>query len=907
MTWLRRVIERRRIQQEAVSDIEAHLEEKVADLVEPGVPEPEARARASREFGNILLVTEASREVWGWVWLERLVQDLRYGARLLARSPGFTAVAVLSLALGIGANTAIFGLLDKIAWRMLPVRSPEALRMVEAAGTSKRDTLKAHVSYTYTQYALWRDHNRSFTALAATNSGLKWRDQSAASDKSWHDGQFVSGNYFDVLGVPAELGRVLDPMDDSIEGAGGPAGAVAVLSDRYWRAAFDANPAAIGKQINANGAWLTVVGVTPPDFFGMQVGSAPDIFIPMHLQPAVTPDPGSWLHDSPRGSTTWVRVFGRLKPGISEARAAANLTSIYEGYEVSRMSATDREAYFARRGGLARTIVLTPGSRGFSQLRDRFSASLKVLMALVGIVLLIACANLANLLLARGNARGREIAVRLAIGAPRGRIVRQFLTECGMLAFSGGAIGLLFALWSSRILLRTLPPGQTPVGLEVMPDARVQAFTFGASIVSALLFGLMPALRATRHNVSEAMKQTREAASTFPRFHIDKLLAAVELALAVPLLAGAGLFIDTLRNLTSLDAGFIKQNVLQARIDVDRARIPKSQWQTIYQQVVDRAAAVPGVRAVSLVNHGLIAEDGATSSGPVHFPGYQFQEDESRNLLETYTGPEYFTAAGIPLRAGRFFTARDGESGLQVAIVNETLMRQYFGGRNPVGLRFGIGDSPDNIEIVGVVADAKYFNLRQTPVPMAYYPYQQVMPARMNSLIVRAQGDAIAVAASLRNAITGVRPDLVQDVRTLSSQIDDSLLTERMLARISGFFGVLALSLTCIGLYGIMAHGVTRRIREIGIRIALGAPRGEVIRMILRETLMVSAAGLAIGTPLAIGLTRLIAGFLYGVKPTDPTVLGVALLALLGVSVLAGYLPAKRAANVDAVVALRSV
>jgi len=314
---------------------------------------------------------------------------------------------------------------------------------------------------------------------------------------------------------------------------------------------------------------------------------------------------------------------------------------------------------------------------------------------------------------------------------------------------------------------------------------------------------------------------------------------------------------------------------------------------------------VPGVRAVSLVNHGLIAEDGATSSGPVHFPGYQFQQDESRNLFETYTGPGYFTAAGIPLRSGRLFTVRDGENGLQVAIVNETLMRQYFGGRNPVGLRFGIGDSPDNIEIVGVVADAKYFNLRQPPLPMAYYPFQQVMPARMSSLIVRAQGDAIAVAASLRNAIVGVRPDLLQDVRTLSSQIDDSLLTERMLARISGFFGVLALALTCIGLYGIMAHGVTRRIREIGIRIALGAPRGDVVRMILGETLMVGVAGLAIGAPLAIGLTRLIGSFLYGVKPNDPTVLGGALLALLGMSVLAGYLPARRAARVDAVVALR--
>jgi predicted permease len=813
---------------------------------------------------------------------------------------------VLSLALGIGANTAIFGLLDKIVLRMLPVRHPEELRMVEVARTSKRGaSAKADTSYTYTQYALWRDRNRSFTALAAANSGMKWRDQSAASDKAWHLGQFVSGNYFDVLGVTATIGRVLTPADDSIEGGGGPAGAAAVLSDRYWRAAFGANSGAIGRQINVNGTWVTVVGVSPPGFFGMQVGSAPDIFVPMHLQPVITPDPGSWLHDPPKGSTTWVRVFGRLKPGLSETQATADLTSIYAEYEVSRMSATDRAAYFAKTRTLPGTVILTPGGRGFSELRDHFSDPLKVLMAMVGIVLSITCANLANLLLARGNARSKEIAIRLAIGAARGRIVRQFLTESGMLALAGGALGLLFALWSGRVLLGALPQPQGPIVLDVTPDRRILAFTFGVSLVSALLFGLAPAIRATRHSMGNAMKQGGGTASAFPRLHLDKLFAAVELALAVPLLAGAGLFIGTLRNLTALDAGFIRQNVLQARIDIDRARIPKSQWQTVYEQVVDRAAAVPGVRAVSLVSHGLIAADGATSSGPVHFPDYRFQEGESRNLLETYVGPDYFTAAGIPLRSGRLFGARDGAGGMEVAIVNETLARQYFGDRNPVALRFGMGDNPDNIEIVGVVADAKYFSLRQNPVPMAYYPLQQVMPARMNSLIVRAHGDALTVAASLRDAITGVRPDLLQDVRTLSSQIDDSLYTERILARISGFFGALALALTCIGLYGIVAQGVTRRIREIGIRIALGAVRGDVVRMVLWETLMVTVAGLAIGAPLAVGLTRLVGSSLYGVKANDSMVLGGALLTLLAASILAGYLPARRAAKVDAVVALR--
>ncbi|HXB74741.1 MAG TPA: ABC transporter permease [Candidatus Acidoferrales bacterium] len=900
MNWFWNAIRQRRMRRAVAEEIESHLEEKAADLMEAGMPEREARLTASREFGNVALLAEASRDVWAWIWLERLLQDVRHGLRLMARSPGFTTVAVLSLALGIGANTAIFGLLDKIVWRALPVRNPDELRIVEVVltgqpGATPRD------SYSYPQYQLWRDHNRSFTALAATNSGMEWRDLSARSDKAWHQGQFVSGNYFDVLGVRADLGRVLTPADDSIEGAGGPEGAAAVVSYRYWRAAYHADPGVVGKQINVNGVWLTIVGVTPPGFLGIQVGYAPDVFIPMLLQPVVLPDPGSLLHD---GSSTWVWVLGRLKPGFSDAQAKADLTTIYEGYEVSRMSPSDRAAYLTKQRPLPRSIVLAPGSRGSSPLRQRFSDPLMLLMALGGIVLLIACANIASLLLARGNARGREIAVRLAIGAPRGRIVRQFLTESGMLALAGGAIGLLFALWSSRMLLRMLPQRQAPIGLEVIPDIRVLAFIFGVSVSSVLLFGLAPAVRATRHRVGDAMKQSGPTGPSWRGFHLGKGLAAVELALALPLLAGAGLFIGTFRNLNTMDAGFQRENVLQARIDVDRARIPKPQWRTIYEQLVDQATPIPGVRSVSLVNHGLLA-DGRTSSGPVHFQGYRFQEDESRNLLETYVGPDYFTAAGIPLRMGRIFTARDGEGRPRLAIVNETLMRQYFAGRNPVGLRFGFGDGPNNIEIVGVVADAKYFNLRQDPVPMAYYPWQQAMPARMDTLIVRIQGDTPAAAVSLRNAILGIHPDLLQEVSTLSSQLDDSLFRERMLAQTSGFFGGLALALTCIGLYGIMAYAVSRRTREIGIRIALGALPGDVIGAVLGETLMVAVVGLAVGVPLALGLTRLATSFLYGVKANDPQVLGVAVLAVGGVSFLAGWFPARRAARVDAAIVLR--
>jgi predicted permease len=904
MNWFLNAMRGRGMERAVAEDIENHLAEKTAALIEAGTPEREARLQARRELGNAALLIEASREVWGWMWLERLVQDLRLSTRLMARNPGFTAVAILSLALGIGANAAIFGLLDRIAWRMLPVHNPEELRIVEVVRTRKSGTTKTDTSYTYAQYALWRDHARSFQALAGYSAGLRWRDRSSAVGGAWHDGQFVSGNYFDVLGVPAVVGRVLTPADDSIDGAGGPDGAVALVSYRYWQTTLHAEPSAIGRPVNVNGAWLTIVGVTPRDFFGSQVGRAPDLFVPMHLQPAVLPVPGSLLHDPPNGGTTWVSIVGRLQPGVTETQAKTDLTSIYEGYEVSRMNAADRAAYFARQRPLPGVVVLASGSRGLSQLRDRFSQPLKALMALVAIVLLIACANLANLLLARGNARTKEIAVRLAIGAPRGRIVRQFLTESAILAIAGGAVGLLFALWSSRALLRMMPQNQAPLGLEIVPDLRLLAFTFAVSAASALLFGLAPALRATSHSASEAIKQIGETGAKLRRFALPKGLVVLEVALAVPLLAGAGLFIGTLRNLSAVDAGFLPQNVLQARISVDRAVLPKEQWRRVYDQLIDRAKAIPGTLAVSIVNHGLITED-ATSSGPVHFPGYRFQDGESRNLLETYVGPEYFRATGIPLRLGRSFTAQDAGRKVQVAIVNETLVAQYLEGRNPIGLRFGLGDDADNIEIVGVVADAKYFSLRQDPLPMAYYPWQQVMPARMDTLLVRTHGDARAAEASLSKVVAGVHPDLLVDVRTLSSQVDDSIASERMLAQISAFLGGLALVLVCIGLYGIMAYAVTRRTREIGIRIALGALRGNVVWMMLGETLTLSVVGVIAGLPLAYSLTRIVGSFLYGLTPNNPIVLGGALLVLLGVSLLAAYFPARRASRLDALAALR--
>jgi predicted permease len=895
---MKRLLERLRIRRSIGEELDAHLEEKTAALMESGLTEAEARLRARREFGNVALIAEDSRKSLGWTWFDNFVVDLRYAFRTLRRSPGFTAVTILSLAMGIGANTAIFSLLDALVLKMLPVADPQELRAIGLSET----TGKARTAHSYPLYVIWRDHNRSLGALAAAGT-TSWRDTSAGSNRALHTGAFVSGNYFDVLGVPALIGRSIRPADDSIEGAGGPQGAVAMLSYRYWTGAFQRDPAALGKSINVNGVWLTVVGVTPSEFFGTQVGSSPDIFLPITLQPLVMA-PENLLHNVNNSETTWVTVLGRLRPGLSQAQVRSDLTQLYAQYALTRMRPTDQRAFESGKKPLSESIVLEPAARGFSKLRERFSQPLQVLMALVAMVLLIACSNVANLMLARANTRQREIAVRLAIGAGRFRILRQFLVESLVLSLAGGALGLVFAVWSGRLLVGMLPQGEPPLLLEIGPDTRVLGFTLAISMLTGLLFGLAPAWRAIRLTGNAGLNHQRTHGGGTPGLGNGKPVVVVEFALAVQLLVGAGLFIGTLRNLDSVPAGFDRQNVLQLGIDVDAAGLPRSQWTSVYDHLAGSIAAVPGVTASSLVNHGLI-EAGMGRSGPVHFPGYTFQPGESRQLAETFTGPHYFRAAGIPLRMGRIFTGTDGSSSVQVAVVNEELVRRYFAGRNPIGQRYGFGDSPDQIEIVGVVADAKYNDLRQESTPMAYYPWRQAMPARLNAAIVRTQGDPTALAEALRRAVTSVHPDIFKDAHTLRSQIEDSLLRERLLADLSGFLGALSMLLACVGIYGVMAYGVTRRTSEIGVRMALGAVPGDVVRMMLREALLLALLGIAIGLPVALWLAHFTRSFLFGVRPNDPIVLVAAGTLLLLVCALAAWLPASRAARIDPNTALR--
>jgi predicted permease len=900
---MRRLLDRLRLRRSIHEELEACIEEKVDDLVASGVPEVEARLRARREFGNTAALAERSREALGWTWLERLAQDLRYAVRTLRRSPVFTLAAVLSLALGIGANTAIFGLLDTIAWKMLPVREPEKLWTVAAREATR--AVRGGQTHSYPLYALWRDHSRAFEGLAAYST-FTWKDKSVTSDQAWHAGEYVSGNYFDLLGVPALAGRVLAPADDSIEGEGGAQGAVAVLGYGYWRRAFNPAESALGRPINVNGVWFTVAGVAPPEFSGMQVGTSPDVYVPLHVQPVLYPG-ANLLHVTPTSETTWLNLIGRLKPGLAPAQAVADLLPIYEPYWVSRLHPDDQALYYAKKKPLNRTITLEAAGRGFSRLRDTFTEPLRVLMALVGIVLLIACANLANLMLARSSARQKEIAVRLAIGAGRLRLVRQLVTESLVLATAGGALGVLFALWGSRLLIHMLPQGQIPVVLEVGPDHRLLGFALAVSLATGVLFGLGPALRATRLGPAAALGQAGAAAGPSGQFDLNHAMVVTGIALSVPLVAGAGLFLTTLRNLAAIDTGFAQKNVLQLSMNIEGTGIPRQQWKTVYDQVAAQVSGVPGVVAASLSNRGLM-ESGTSTSGPLQVPGYAFRPGEKPQLREFIVGEGYFAAAGVPLRLGRDFTARDGAGTPKVAIVNEEFARHYLGGRAPLGVRYAIGRPATSIEIVGVVGDAKYNDLRQDPIPMAYYPWPQQMgdpPTRLNSVIVRARGESAALAAALQRAVRAVHPDLFLDVRTLASQIDATLLRERLLARLSGFFGGLALLLACIGLYGVMSYGVTRRTSEMGVRTALGAAPGDVVRLVLRETFLLAAAGIAIGVPLALWMTRAASSMLYGLQPNDPWVLAAAAGSLFVVCLLAGWIPARRAGRIDPVTALR--
>jgi predicted permease len=832
--------------------------------------------------------------------MENLFYDLRYSLRQLRRSPGLTIVAVLSLALAIGANTAIFSLLNTVMLRELPVRNPGQLVLFgNGKWGGSTDDFAVTELYSYVFFRDMQRTNQVFSDVSAVFSLMFEKMHGSVGGSANLEPmnvQLVSGSYFSMLGVKPLLGRAFTEAEDAPAG-GHP---VAVVSYSWWWRRFGRDPAIVGKTVTLGSTVYSIIGVTPPEFFGTSVGQSPDLWIPLSMEKQVSP---GWngLDDK---SFQSLYILARLKPGVGVERAEAGVNVIarqlWQSYAGPVLTQEQQKSLDHAH------IKLTSAARGLSRLRYEFSRPLQVLMGVVGLVLLIACANIANLLLARGTARQREIAVRMAMGAPRSRLARQMLTESLLMAFLGGALGVLFASWAGEMLLAMVSGGPEPLPLSVAPDARVLGFTFLVSLAAALLFGIAPALRTTRFDLTPALKEGRGAVSVAGRSILAKALIVSQVALSLVLLIGAGLFLRTLVNLAGTDTGFEKNNVLLFGIDPPSAGYKEdARLASLYQQIEEKVNAQPGVRAASIsfftFNQGEWTQP-ATVEGAA--PALGMLNDVTYNVV----GPSYFTAMGIPMLVGRAFRPEDTATSPKVAVINETMAKLYFPGGSPIGHRFGIGSDPKNskdIEVVGVVKDAKITSLRERPIPAAYFTYLQRVAYFFN-LEVRYLGDPRAIISEVRRAIGEVDHSLpVVYQNTLTEQVERSLASQSLIARLSAFFGLLAVFLASIGIYGLMSYAVSRRTSEIGLRMALGAGRTEVLWLVMKESFVLVAAGLAIGLPVALAADRLVSNMLYGLSPTDPGTIAASALFLMAFAALAGYLPARRAAKVDPMVALR--
>ncbi len=817
---------------------------------------------------------------------------------------------MLSLALGIGANTAIFSLINALMLRTLPVKAPQELAHFSVIWP--RETA---YSFNYPLYEMIRDHNQSFTGVI-TGSGvgvgrLIVNEPGVGGAVETVQQQRVSGNFFSVLGSGSVVGRVLTEADDN------PANTQpgAVISYEFWRRRFGLDPGVVGRQIRVNDTALTIVGVAPPGFFGLEVGSRPELWWPIKA-----------LGDEhlSRKTSWWLQVIGRLRPGVSLQQAQAEADVIFRqqldeiaGARSANWTPTERREHFERR------IALESGSAGDTRLRQQLRRPLLILMTTVALVLLIACVNIANLLLSRAATRRKEIAVRLAVGAGRLRLIRQLLTESVLLAALGGAAGLLFAYGCARALLTYLPR-ENRSALDLLLDARVLGFTLAVSVLTGLLFGLAPAWQATRLDLTASLKDQTGASAGHSRLRLNKLLVVTQVALSLFLLVGAGLFVRSLRNLRTLDAGIDYENIVQFSID-SAGGYNLAQRVNLHRQALSRLESLPGARSATLSSYTLLADNTVTSS--VIVPGYTPGQDENTDCNFLIVGPRFFETMKMPLLAGRDFSSQDerptpseqagGEPpntpntaakatpATISAIINQTMARYFFGDENPVGKRFST-DGRTPVEVIGVVKDAKSTNLReQAPRTFYLYYFQQPPPFNMN-IYLRTGGDAAPYGATIQRLVRGIDPQL-QAVRleTMTEVVNETLVQERFIAQIAGAFSLFALLLACVGLYGVMSYAVARRTNEIGIRMALGAQGRDVVWLVMREVLLLLALGAAIGLAAAMATTRLVSTLLFGLTPTDPATITLATLMMIGVAALAGYLPARRAAQVDPMTSLR--
>ena len=840
-------------------------------------------------------------------------QDFRYAARMLGKNPGFAVVAVLTLALGIGANTAIFSVVNSVLIRSLPVKQPRQLvfltnpdnqGMEQGFGDGNRDFL------TYTEFQYLSKNNAVLSGLAAAASEGPKLSVGVEREGQISEGTpvqigLVSGSYFSVLGVDSILGRLFTTEVDAVRD-GNP---VAVVSYRFWQDQLDGNRAALGRKIRIRGTWFDVIGVTPPAFSGETVGFSTDIWVPLSMQSEIYPGRDYLSSETkPFHKIEWLQAIGRLKQGVRIDQANANLNAVFQQMLQSQ---TDQMSAEERRTFMNQHLAVVEGSRGASTLRGDFTKPLQILMAVVGLILLIACANVANILLVRSVARQKELAVRVAIGAGAWRLIRQLLTESILLASVGAAVGLLFARWADAALVRLVSGGADLIPLDVHLDYRVLIFTLCIAVLTGILFGLVPALRAARLDLNPILKGTSRGitggSSQTGRVPVAKILVVAQVALSLVLLVVAGLFLRSFKNLARVQIGYDHDHLLYFGVSPLSYGYKRPDVAPLLQEMIDRLNALPGVRGTTLMENGLFG--GGDSNSDISVEGAKPATAGPQDSHWDMVGPNYFSTAGIPILYGREIGPQDSGRGQRAGLLNQTAARYYFGGANPIGKRVAVKTTlgPSDFVVVGVAADSKHGSVREKPQRRFYIPFfNPIGEAYSANVLVRTYGDPAVTASTIRAAVKQMAGNLPPlDIQTMNQRISQSLTTDRTITELSGVFGPLAMILVCFGLYGVMSYAVASRTGEIGIRMALGAQPKSVLWLILRDSLALIVLGVGIGLPAIFGAGQWIASLLFGVKPADFTAVSLGVAILFGAGVLACYIPARRATRVEPTVALR--
>lgn len=890
------VFHRRAVEREMDEELRSHIQHRAADLECSGLSRAEAERQARIEFGGYEHYKEECRESLGVHLLETVIQDVRFSVRVLRKSPAFTAIAVLTLALGIGANTAIFSLIDTVVLRLLPVQKPQEL--IEVLRLNPRD--KAPTSgFTNALWEQFRDQQDIFSGVFAWDT--EHFDLARGGAVHYATGLFTSGSYFPTLGIRPALGRLFTPADDQ---RGCPSRAV--LSYGFWQEHYGGAQNALGSTISLNHHPFEIIGVSAPGFHGMEVGSRFDIAIPICASDVFdTKEKRLETRD-----WWWLRMAGRLKPGIRPEQVDARLKVLSPGVWGGAVP-PDWEPEW-QENFRKRLLISAPAATGISELREQFERPLTILMAVVGLVLLIASANLASLMLARATSRTKEMAVRKALGASRTRLVRQLLVESLLLAFAGAAVGILFARWGAALLVRFISTGDNSVFLDLAPDGRVLGFTAAIAMLTAVLFGILPSLRSSKVPVTAAMKGSHaDAGDGSLRLRSGRWIVGAQVACSLVLLVVSGLFLRTLKKLTVLDLGFDRNNVLLVNANLRPGNIPSSEHQTVLADIENRLRQIPGV--LSVAQSSRVPISNSESAGPLLVDRPNAPKGPDAVVWMNFISPGYFDTMREPLLGGRNFDSTDTAASAPVTIVNEAFARKFLPEMNVLGtvvhrVEGRAGIPPTAIRIVGLVRDAKYESVRESTLPQAFFPVAQIPKGEdydAQYFELRTAAHSSAVASLVQSAVAQVNKSISLEFSSLAQQVDDSLVQERLLATLSTFFGALALLLAMIGLYGAVSYGVTQRRSEFGIRIALGAAPGSILRLMMRDVAVILLGGSLGGVAISLLAVRLVQKFLFGLTPDDPLTFLSAVVLLAAVAVVAAYLPARRAMRVDPMVALR--